>query len=136
MAEQTQLTSLKPMGGINLTPLMDLTFILLITFIIAFPLIEHGIDIQTPEATAEDISADQARSISIDENGMLYLDELEIGRDELRSALAEIGRTKPDTAMLVRADERLAYGRVVELLRMIREANLARTTLVTRAEER
>ena len=136
MADKPHLTSLKPMGEINLTPLMDLTFILLITFIITFPLIEHGIDIQVPEATAGDLSADTTRSISLDGDGNVYLDDQAIELDELRAALLQMGRLTPEVAVLVRADERLAYGRVVEVLRMLNEAKLRRTTLVTRAEER
>ena len=53
MARRTSLVSLNQISDINMTPLMDLTFILLITFIITFPLIEQGVTIQLPKGRRE-----------------------------------------------------------------------------------
>ncbi len=136
MSARKTLASLKPMGDINLTPLMDLTFILLITFIITFPLLEHGIEINLPRATAGDLASETARTIAMDAKGALHLDDRPIAFEELRAALVEMGRLSPDVTVLIRADERLPYGDVVRILKLLHEANLARMALVTRAEER
>ena len=55
MARRTALVSLQEISEINMTPLMDLTFILLITFIITFPLLEQGIRVNLPKAQAEEL---------------------------------------------------------------------------------
>ncbi len=64
MARKSHISSLKQMGEINLTPLMDLTFILLITFIITFPLIEQGIPVDLPEGKARKLDAARTSTAS------------------------------------------------------------------------
>ena len=56
MARRTSIVKLNQISDINMTPLMDLTFILLITFIITFPLIEQGMIINLPKGEASDLS--------------------------------------------------------------------------------
>ena len=55
MSRRSSLVSLNQISDINMTPLMDLTFILLITFIITFPLIEQGVSINLPKGNASNI---------------------------------------------------------------------------------
>lgn len=135
MPRRAPLTSLKQINEINLTPLMDLTFILLITFIITFPLIEQGIMVNLPNAGADDLSADQATTITVDEQGAVYLDDLPISIDELRARMQELGEFNPEVSVYVRADEALAYGRVVEVLKILHASNVSRMALVTEKEE-
>ena len=66
MARKTPQSSLKQISEINLTPLMDLTFILLITFIITFPLIEQGIAVNLPKGKAKELSEEEARTVTVD----------------------------------------------------------------------
>ena len=81
MARKTPLTSLKQISEINLTPLMDLTFILLITFIITFPLIEQGIPVDLPAGEAEELTPERARTITLDEDVAAQLRRLMHERD-------------------------------------------------------
>jgi biopolymer transport protein ExbD len=78
VVRRTSLTSLRQISEINLTPLMDLTFILLITFIITFPLIEQGIHVNVPEGKGQEVSAETARTVSLDGGGHLYLDDFPV----------------------------------------------------------
>ena len=103
---------------------------------ITFPLLEHGIEINLPHATAGDLASETARTIGMDAKGTLHLDDRPVAFEELRAALLEMGRLSPDVTVLIRADERLPYGDVVRILKLLHEANLARMALVTRAEER
>jgi len=134
MPRHTPLSSLKPISEINLTPLMDLTFILLITFIITFPLIEQGVPVNLPKGRAAPLPESQSRAITLDREGGLYLDHVAIEADALAVRLREIGAAEPATAFLIRADEAIAYGRVVEVLRLLRAAGLSRMALVTQAD--
>ena len=131
MSRRLPLSTLKPIGDINLTPLMDLTFILLITFIITFPLIEQGIPVNLPQGKAEVLSVDTARTISLDAEGALYLDDLPVRLEELRSQMVSIGRDAPDTSVMVRADEGIDYGSVVKVLKVLHDAKVKRMALVT-----
>jgi biopolymer transport protein TolR len=134
VSSQKKLEPLRPMSEINLTPLMDLTFILLIAFIITFPLIEHGIDIRVPRATAQDLTPEDARTIGMDAQGRLYWNEQVVTFEELAALVAETARLAPQAAVLVRADETLSYGAVVKILKLLYEAKITNTALVTRAE--
>jgi biopolymer transport protein TolR len=135
MARRTSLVSLQQISEINMTPLMDLTFILLITFIITFPLIEQGIAINLPKGKASDMTEQTSRSISLSLDKQLYLDEIPVSKEELVSAMADVAASEPDSTIYVRADRKLAYGEVVEIMKVLHDANITRMALVTAAEE-
>ena len=135
MARRTSLVSLNQISDINMTPLMDLTFILLITFIITFPLIEQGIAINLPKGKAADMQDAVSRAISLNLDQQLYLDDVPVSKEELLASMAEIGLNEPDTTIYVRADRKLAYGEVVEVMRILHDANITRMALVTEAEQ-
>ncbi len=134
MARRTTLTSLKEISDINLTPMMDLTFILLIAFIITYPLIEQGIPINLPKGKAQDLQPDSTRTISLNAAGECFLDDLPIGDSALQQELMELGAAMPDITVFVRADMALSYGRVAEVLRMLHQAQITRLALITQAE--
>ena len=135
MARRTSLVSLNQISDINMTPLMDLTFILLITFIITFPLIEQGIAINLPKGKAADMQDSVSRSISLNLDKQLYLDDVPVSKDELVSAMMDVSASEPDATIYVRADRKLPYGEVVEVMRVLHEANITRMALVTEAEQ-
>jgi len=134
MARHTPLTSLKQLSEINLTPLMDLTFILLITFIITFPLIEQGIPVNLPKGESSELAPEESRTITIDGDGMLYLDNVGISREALSARLTELIRFSPRLTVLVRGDESIPYGQVVEVLKVLRAAGITRMALVTQPD--
>lgn len=134
MARRTSLVSLNQISDINMTPLMDLTFILLITFIITFPLIEQGIAINLPKGKADDMMDPQTRSISLNRDRQLFLDNVKVSREELVSKVMEAAATDPDTTIYVRADRDLPYGEVVDIMKILHDANITRMALVTEAE--
>jgi biopolymer transport protein TolR len=134
MARRTSLVSLNQISDINMTPLMDLTFILLITFIITFPLIEQGIAINLPKGKATDMMDQEPRRITLNRERQLFLDEREVSREELVSEMAAVSSASPDTTVYVRADRDLPYGEVVDIMKILNDANITRMALVTEAE--
>ena len=128
-------TTLKQISEMNITPLMDLTFILLITFIITFPLIEQGIPLDLPTADTQEIDEDQARHISVDREGTVYLDDVPISLEQLAQDMQVLASVDPQAVVLVRADETLAYGRVMAVLQILTEAQISRMALVTAPEQ-
>jgi biopolymer transport protein TolR len=135
MARRTSLVSLDTISDINMTPLMDLTFILLITFIITFPLIEQGIAINLPKGKAADMQDVESRSISLSLEKQLYLDDLPVSLEELVAAMVDVGTLEPNTTVYVRADRKLAYGEVVDIMRILHDANITKMALVTEADQ-
>lgn len=134
MPRKSAIKPLQEISEINMTPLIDLTFILLITFIITMPLIEQGIPIRLPQGKAQEINENETRSITVDAEGNLYLDRVPVSSDDLAREMQLIGEALPNTAVLVRADETIAYGRVVEVLRILNDAKITRMALVTSPE--
>ena len=128
---KTSLVSIREVCDINMTPMMDLTFILLITFIITFPMIEKGISVELPKGKAGELtSKDKARSITIDVNGNLFLDDQPVSKDELSATMRE----HPAAIVYVRADLAVNYGRVAEVAGILQEAKVERMALVTAGE--
>lgn len=125
----------RAISEINMTPLIDLTFLLLITFIITFPLIEHGLPVRLPSATAEPMDDPQSVSVTLDAEGRLFLDQAEIGLDDLQEIIESKLIGNPDLSVMVRGDKRLNYGEIVRVLRVLRRARVTRMALVTSQED-
>ena len=117
-----------------MTSLMDLSFLLLITFIITYPTLEQGINVKLPRGTAEAIENLKSQTLAIDAQGGIFLNNRRIGLDALEGELAAIVGKDPQTAVLVRGDERLDYGQVVKVLRVLHKARVTRMALVTEPE--
>jgi len=135
MARKVPLSSLKQINEINLTPLMDLTFILLITFIITFPLLEQGITVDLPKGNTSDLPVETSRTLTLDGAGNVFLDDVPMRMEELSAALRQLAAREPDVRVMVRADQRLVYGRVMQVLKRLYDADITRMALVTEAEE-
>jgi biopolymer transport protein ExbD len=132
---KTSLIALREISEINMTPLMDLTFILLITFIITFPLIEQGIPVDLPKGSANELKEPEARSITVDANGNFFLDDLKISREELAEEIRVTGQFNPDAVVYVRADKKTLYEHIAAVMQMLHDAQITRMALVTQAEE-
>lgn len=132
---KTSLVALKEISDINMTPLMDLTFILLITFIITFPMIEQGIPVNLPKGKAADLDNPDTRNITIDAEGALFLDDQLVMVEELTGEMQRTGELMPNTTIYVRADQTVEYGRVAEVMKILYDAKITRTALVTQAED-
>lgn len=135
MARRTTIKPLEQMSEINMTPLIDLTFLLLITFIITMPLIEQGIPINLPKGKAQAIDQAESRAISVDLEGKIFLDSVVVTMEELAAQMKIIATASPETTVMVRADEKLHYGKVIEILRTLNDAQITRMALVTTPEE-
>ena len=131
---KTSLVALKEISDINMTPLMDLTFILLITFIITFPMIEQGVPVNLPKGKTAELGNPDSRSITIAEDGTLFLDEERMLKSELDKEMQFTGTHMPDTVVYVRADMNVPYGRVAEVVKILHNARVTRMALVTEAE--
>jgi biopolymer transport protein ExbD len=117
---------------IILTPLMDMSFLLLTAFIITFPLLEQGISVNLPLAKTDKVIHEKSIAITLDSKGQVYINESAVTHEQLVKRLHEIALVEPGMPILVRADESLKYGRVISVVRTVREAGLSNLTLVTR----
>ena len=135
MARRTILSRNRIISEINMTPLIDLTFLLLITFIITFPLIEQGIPVRLPKGKASELDQANTFTITLNDKAEIFFDEVPTGAEALAAELKAKAAENPDVTILVRADEEIAYGKVVAVLRLMHDADISRMALVTSPEK-
>ena len=121
-----------PMAEINVTPFVDVMLVLLIIFMVTAPLLTAAVPIDLPESRANPIdSPAQAVTISIDEQGYVYIDDVQVRVGGLPDALADLPRTGTGPDITLRADRSLDYGRVMAVMGELNRAGLNRISLVT-----
>ena len=120
-----------PFSEINVTPLVDVMLVLVVIFIITAPLFASSIRLDLPRseaATAQDAPAEVA--VAIDAQGQVFLRDQPVTLQALREALAAIAKRNPQAEVQLRADQRVPYGRVVEVMGAAQSAGLARIGFV------
>ena len=124
-----------PMADINVTPLVDVMLVLLIIFMVTAPLLVTGVPVDLPQSRAGALSQDNKPvQISMDSSGRVFIDEMEIAADSVTAKLAAIAEARgasDDMRIYVRADRRLDYGRVMQLVGDISSAGFRKVALVS-----
>ena len=133
MARKTELLQNKTIGEINLTPLMDLTFILLITFIITFPLLEQGLPVDLPEGGGEELAEGDTIPISMDVDGGWYIEERRLNKTQFKTEVRFLKDSRPKATYLLRGDKALPYGHLIEMMSVLKELGVEKLSLVTRS---
>jgi biopolymer transport protein TolR len=121
-------------NNIDMTSLIDLTFLLLITFIITMPALEQGISIRLPHGKTDSLPSKKANIITLDAQGKIFLNNRTISVDDLEKTLGNLAADDAETAVLVRADERLDYGKVMSVVKLLYKVKITKLALVTLAE--
>ena len=121
---------------INVTPLLDLTFLLLIAFMLTMPLMEYGTSVTPPEMNAKKLPEKQFKSVTIAADGSLSYQKESVTREQLIAMLRDLKATEPETVVLLRCDSSRAYGEVIGLMRDIKNSGFTKISLVTQAERK
>jgi biopolymer transport protein TolR len=129
------------MGEINVVPYIDVMLVLLIIFMITAPLLTQGVQVDLPDADAQPIDASDLRNreplvLTVDREGRFYVN---IGADKespldaetaLARASAVLGQD-PETPVLVKADQQVAYGSVVQGMVLLQQAGAKKIGFLT-----
>jgi biopolymer transport protein ExbD len=107
MRRFSQRSHLVTLNEINITPLLDLAFVLLIIFIITTPLIEQSISLKLPGGGRPDkpLPKSDVRTVEISATGFYYLDRKRISLEDLERSLVSANLANPNTVVFIRADE-------------------------------
>ena len=123
----------RPMSEINVTPFVDVMLVLLIIFMVTAPLMTAGVPIDLPDSRAAQLPNEQQQvTISIDQAGYVYIDDVEVplgGLPQALESLPRAGGEGPDITL--RADRALDYGRVMAVMGELNRAGLNRISLIT-----
>ena len=127
---------LKIISELNMTPMIDVTFLLLIAFIVTYPLLENSANIILPRATTNKIDPDKAKplNLAIDATGKIFLDKQEVSIEALEASLAQLVHEDPQTAVMIRGDEMLNYGELMKVVAVLNKVKVTRMALVSHAE--
>ena len=128
----------QPMSDINMTPLIDVMLVLLVIFIITAPLMASSLKLDLPRAEgASTSSAPAFVALAINAEGELFLGEQRLPPAQAQARITEhvrnAARQDPATEVQLRADSRVPYGRVAELIGWVQAAGLSRIGFVTEA---
>ncbi len=122
-------------ADINVTSLVDVAFVLLIIFMITAPIMQGGVDVRLPRAEARPIEPKTGLVVTVDRAGRVYLDQSALSFQDFRATFPAFVRTKRPTGVYLRADGRVAYATVVQVLAVIRAAGVSDVGLVAEPEE-
>ena len=120
------------LAELNITPLLDLAFVLLVIFIITTTPIVNDLDLNLPTASKREKDPPRkANYVTVDNAGKLYLNKKEVNTDELLAELVELRTADPDLSVIVRGDAKTKYHRIVAVLDALQQANVLRVDLAT-----
>jgi biopolymer transport protein ExbD len=136
MRRYSQRQSLSSLSEINITPLLDLAFVLLIIFMITTPLLESSMSLIIPSSGAKSppVTSSQVQTISIDRNEAVRFNNQIIDLETLTTQLAELKRSNPDVAVVIRPDRDLPVQKLVTLMDALQRAGIMKVGIATRAE--
>jgi biopolymer transport protein TolR len=121
------------MSEINITPFVDVMLVLLIIFMVAAPLVTVGVPVELPKTAATALPAEQEEplTITLTADGLIMLQETEIGMDQLIPKLRSVAAERDSNKVFLRADGAIAYEQVVQVMGALNAGGFSNIGLVT-----
>jgi len=117
---------------INITPMLDLAYVLLLIFIIMTTATVQGIKVNLPKASAQpSLAISKTKAISISADGNLYIDTFPVTMPELENLLRQYKAADPNLPVIIKADASIQYQRVVDVLDLVGRLEISQLGLVT-----
>ena len=123
----------QPYDDINITPMLDLAYVLLVTFIIMTTASVQGVKVQPPLTQAtNNLAKPQTRGITITADGQVYLDAYPVSLDQLQSNLAQYKAANPNLPVVLKADAAAQYDKVMAVLEIAKKLDITEIGLATK----
>jgi biopolymer transport protein ExbD len=134
----SQRQSLSTLSEINITPLLDLAFVLLIIFMITTPLLENSMNLVIPSsgATNPPINSSQVQTLSIDRSEAIRFNNQVMDLETLTTQLIQLKQANPDVAIVIRPDRELPVQKLIGLMDTLRRAQITKVGIATKAESK
>ncbi|HTY93526.1 MAG TPA: biopolymer transporter ExbD [Steroidobacteraceae bacterium] len=117
---------------INITPMLDLAYVLLVIFIIMTTATVQGIKVNVPKASAQpSLAENKTKAISISADGTIYLDTFPVTMSELEQNLRQLKAANPNLPVIIKADAAIQYQKVVDVLDLLGRLEITQLGLVT-----
>jgi len=136
MRRYSQRHSLSTLSEINITPLLDLAFVLLIIFMITTPLLENSVNLVIPSSGAANapVNLAQVQTVSIDRQETIRFNNDPVDLQTLVTRLTELKRANPDAAVVIRPDRELPVQKLIALMDALQRAQITKVGIATKAE--
>ncbi|MGH8099938.1 MAG: ExbD/TolR family protein, partial [Chthoniobacterales bacterium] len=136
MRRYSQRQSLSSLSEINVTPLLDLAFVLLIIFMITTPLLENSMNLVIPSSGEKNprIDSSLVQTISIDRTETIKLNNRIVDPETLTAQLTEMKRSNPDLAVVIRPDRELPVQKLISLMDTLQRVEISKVGIATKAE--
>ncbi len=122
----------KALDEINVTPLLDLAWTMLVVFIIAVTASIQGIKVNLPKASdTPSLQKQKTKAITLDSSGVIYLDAFPVTMQELETYLRQYKAADPDLPVVIKGDEKIYYGKVIDILDLLNRLEINQLGLVT-----
>jgi biopolymer transport protein ExbD len=123
----------QPYDEINVTPMLDLAYVLLVVFIIMTTASVQGVKVASPETkTTSNLAKPQTRAITITADGAIFLDAYPVTVAQLSTSLAQYKAANPNLPVVLKGDAAAPYEKVLEVLAAVKKLDIAELGLVTR----
>ncbi|MFQ6037153.1 MAG: ExbD/TolR family protein [Candidatus Aminicenantales bacterium] len=123
------------LSEINVTPLVDVMLVLLIIFMVTAPMLQTGIGVNLPQAETESAPAEEGLTLTITSDRYIHIENSVINQFLLENRLRQYFFNKDKKVVFLRADERLNYGYVMQIIDIIKKAGVEVVGLVTEPPE-
>jgi biopolymer transport protein ExbD len=135
MRRYSQRQSLSTLSEINITPLLDLAFVLLIIFMITTPLLESSMNLVIPSSGAKNpqITRSQVQTVSIDRTDTIRFNNQVVDLGTLTAQLTDLKAANPDLAIVIRPDRDLPVQKLIALMDALKQAQITKVGIATRA---
>ena len=136
MRRYSQRHNLSTLSEINITPLLDLSFVLLIIFMITTPLLENSVNLVIPSSGAANapVNTAQVQTISIDRRETIKINDKQVAPGDLVARLEELKRANPEVAIVIRPDRELPVQKLIALMDALQRAQISKVGIATKAE--
>jgi biopolymer transport protein ExbD len=118
---------------INVTPMLDLAYVLLVVFIILTTASVQGVRVNSPETrSTSNLAKPQTRAVTVTADGTVYLDAFPVTMEQLRNSLAQYKAANPNLPVVLKGDADVAYESVVQVLSVLKSVDIVEVGLVTK----
>src|SRR3982750_432534 len=120
-------------SDINVTPLVDVMLVLLIIMMIVAPLLQQGVPVKLPQATnsSEKPETQEQTVLAITADKRYFVNAVQVGKDDMQRRVADILESKKEKVVIIKADEDVEYGAVMDAMDTLRAAGIEDMGLIT-----
>jgi biopolymer transport protein ExbD len=138
MRRYSQRQNLSTLSEINITPLLDLAFVLLIIFMITTPLLESSMNLVIPSSGTKNpaINTSRVQTVSVDRNDTIQFNDQTMDLETLTAQLLQLKQTNPDIAIVIRPDRDLPVQKLIGVMDALQRAGITKVGIATKADSK